>query len=92
MASSEFAQSWLSGSGLACVHAAPAPANLFAVGLAALAEAAADTVSSEAGQVLSQALGGRPRMITTLRPAEPGTDGAVSLLGTLQCRCIRQAV
>jgi uncharacterized protein (TIGR00297 family) len=47
--------------------------------LAALAEAAADTVSSEIGQVL----GGRPRMITTLRAADPGTDGAVSAIGTL---------
>lgn len=56
-----------------------APMPLFAVGLAALAEAAADTVSSEAGQVL----GGRPRMITTGRQVEPGTDGAISLAGTL---------
>jgi uncharacterized protein (TIGR00297 family) len=44
-----------------------------------LAEAAADTVSSEIGQVL----GGRPRMITTLRAVDPGTDGAISLAGTL---------
>lgn len=56
-----------------------APTALFAVGLAALAEAAADTVSSELGQVLSD----RPRMLTTLRPAEPGTDGAISVGGTL---------
>lgn len=55
------------------------PTILFSVGLAALAEAAADTVSSEIGQVF----GGRPRMITTLRAAEPGTDGAISLAGTL---------
>jgi uncharacterized protein (TIGR00297 family) len=62
------------------IPAAPqSPVPLFAVGLAALAEAAADTVSSELGQVLSS----RPRMITTLRLAEPGTDGAVSLAGTL---------
>lgn len=52
---------------------------LLAMPLAALAEAAADTVSSEIGQVL----GGRPRMITTLRTVEPGSDGAVSLAGTL---------
>jgi uncharacterized protein (TIGR00297 family) len=52
---------------------------IYAPGLAALAEAAADTVSSEIGQVL----GGRPRMITTLRAVDPGTDGAVSLAGTL---------
>jgi uncharacterized protein (TIGR00297 family) len=56
-----------------------APIALFAVGLAALAEAAADTVSSEIGQVL----GGRPRMITNLRRADPGTDGAISFAGTL---------
>jgi uncharacterized protein (TIGR00297 family) len=59
--------------------AGQAPTALFAVGLAALAEAAADTVSSELGQVLS----GRPRMLTTLRPAEPGTDGAISVGGSL---------
>ncbi len=54
------------------------PAAAFCLGLAALAEAAADTVSSELGQVLS----GSPRMITTLRAAAPGTDGAISLGGT----------
>jgi uncharacterized protein (TIGR00297 family) len=47
--------------------------------LAALAEAAADTVSSELGQVLSS----QPRMITTLRRADAGTDGAISVGGTL---------
>ncbi len=52
---------------------------LFTPMLAALCEAAADTVSSELGQVLNC----RPRMITTLRVMEPGTDGAVSLSGTL---------
>jgi len=46
--------------------------------LAALAEATADTVSSEIGQ----AFGGRPFLLATLRRVEPGTDGAVSLLGT----------
>jgi uncharacterized protein (TIGR00297 family) len=46
--------------------------------LAALAEAAADTVSSEIGQVL----GGWPVMLTTLRRVEAGTDGAISLAGT----------
>jgi len=58
---------------------AHAGALLLAMPLAALAEAAADTVSSEIGQVL----GSRPRMITTLRAVEPGTDGAVSAAGTL---------
>jgi uncharacterized protein (TIGR00297 family) len=46
---------------------------------AALAEAAADTVSSEMGQ----ALGGAPRLITTWRKVEPGTDGAITLAGTM---------
>ena len=56
----------------------PNHASALALCLAALAEAAADTVSSELGQVLS----GHPRMITTFRKAEPGTDGAISLGGT----------
>ncbi|MGA9584413.1 MAG: DUF92 domain-containing protein, partial [Terracidiphilus sp.] len=55
------------------------PAAAFCLGLAALAEAAADTVSSELGQVLS----GSPRMITTFQKAEPGTDGAISVGGTI---------
>ena len=46
---------------------------------AALSEAAADTVSSELGQ----AFGEQARLITTGRPVPPGTDGAVSLIGTL---------
>jgi uncharacterized protein (TIGR00297 family) len=50
------------------------------VGLvAALAEASADTVASELGEVL----GGQPLLITTLRRVPPGTDGAISLVGTL---------
>lgn len=55
------------------------PIPIFAVGLAALAEAAADTVSSEIGQVI----GGSPRMITTLRHADTGTDGAITFAGTI---------
>jgi len=47
--------------------------------LAAMAEATADTVSSEIGQ----AFGGRPVMLLTLRRVDPGTDGAVTLLGSL---------
>lgn len=52
---------------------------LLAAALAAMAEAAADTVSSEIGQVF----GGRPRMITTLRSVDPGTDGGITLAGSL---------
>lgn len=47
--------------------------------LAALAEATADTVSSEVGQ----ALGGPTWLLTNLRPVAPGTDGGVSLRGTI---------
>ena len=78
LVSDQMTQSWL-----ATAHwlptAAFAPTHLLVIGLAALAEAAADTVSSELGQVF----GGRPRMITTLRTAEPGQDGAISPVGTL---------
>lgn len=74
----QVAQSWQwSLSWLHLVRLAPNAVDI--AGLAALCEAAADTVSSELGQVLS----GRPRMITTLRVASPGTDGAISLGGTL---------
>ena len=49
------------------------------VAYACLAEAAADTISSEIGQVL----GGQPFLLTTLRRTTPGTDGAISAAGTL---------
>jgi len=52
---------------------------LLAGASAALAEAAADTVSSELGQVF----GGTPRLITTGRPVAPGSDGAITIAGTL---------
>jgi uncharacterized protein (TIGR00297 family) len=76
--SSDVVQSWFIDSNWFS-RASLAPMPTFAPMLAALAEAAADTVSSEIGQVI----GGRPRMITTLRSVEPGTDGGVSLIGTL---------
>jgi uncharacterized protein (TIGR00297 family) len=52
---------------------------MLAASLAAMGEAAADTVSSEIGQVF----GGTPRMITTLKAVERGTDGGITLAGTL---------
>jgi uncharacterized protein (TIGR00297 family) len=55
--------------------------------LAAMAEATADTVSSELGQVL----GGEPRLVSNLRRVPAGTDGAVSLAGTL-CGSVGAAV
>lgn len=63
---------WFSPGGIA-------PIPVYGPVLAALAEAAADTVSSEIGQ----ALRGHPRMITNLRRAEPGTNGAITVAGTL---------
>jgi uncharacterized protein (TIGR00297 family) len=78
LVSCEVAQSWLIDSHLVAPFGA-ASATIFAPMLAALCEAAADTVSSEFGQVF----GGRPMMLTTLRAVEPGTDGAISVAGTL---------
>jgi len=66
-------ESW---SGLEWASFLPLIAGWLAI--AALAEAAADTVSSEIGQVV----GGEPRLITTLRRVEPGTDGGVTFAGT----------
>ena len=77
LASNLLVQSWLIEHGR--VHNRIAPTVIFVLGLAALAEAAADTISSELGQVLS----GHPRLITTFRQAQPGTDGAISVGGTL---------
>jgi len=46
---------------------------------ASLAEVAADTLASEIGQVL----GGKPRLVTTWEAVPAGTDGAITLGGTL---------
>ena len=47
--------------------------------VAALAETTCDTVSSEAGKALEQ----NPRLIVSWQPVSAGTDGAISLPGTL---------
>ena len=47
--------------------------------VASLGAAFADTSESEIGQIF----GRTPRLITTLRKVPPGTDGAISLPGTL---------
>jgi len=78
LVSSAVAQSWQINQGWLGLANLGSSA-VFAAGLAALCEAAADTVSSELGQLLDS----RPRMITTLRVAEPGTDGAISYGGTM---------
>jgi uncharacterized protein (TIGR00297 family) len=59
---------------------APHLRDLYVLGYAAaVATAAADTCSSEVGK----AYGRRTFVLLTLRPAAPGTEGAVSLEGTL---------
>jgi uncharacterized protein (TIGR00297 family) len=58
--------------------APPGPALWFAAFVGALAAATADTWATEIG-VLNPT---PPRLLTTGRPAEPGTSGAVTLLGT----------
>jgi uncharacterized protein (TIGR00297 family) len=75
LATGEAAKIWLFGTHWLSHGLTP----LLAAALAALAEAAADTASSEIGQVF----GGRPRLITSLRSVDPGRDGAVSGLGTV---------
>jgi len=71
------------GAAALCATAAtvfPRQANTLMVGaMAALAEAAADTVSSEAGQSAAR----QARMILDFRPAPIGANGAVSVEGTL---------
>jgi uncharacterized protein (TIGR00297 family) len=52
---------------------------VFPAMVAALAEAAADTVSSEIGQVV----GGEPRMLTTWLEVPAGTDGGITVKGTV---------
>jgi uncharacterized protein (TIGR00297 family) len=64
--------------GIAGLCAGHVSAAAFAACIAALAEATADTVSSEMGQVLA----GSTWMITTRQKVPPGTDGGVSLAGT----------
>ena len=71
----------LGGAGLCALTAAAFPrhsAGLMVGAVAVLAEAAADTVSSEAGQ----AVAGQPRRITDFQRVPAGTNGAISLEGT----------
>jgi uncharacterized protein (TIGR00297 family) len=65
--------------GVAALVVAIGNAGWPVLALAALAEAAADTASSEIGM----AFPGKTVLITNLRSVPAGTDGAVSLFGTL---------
>jgi uncharacterized protein (TIGR00297 family) len=62
--------------GVAALFAA---AGRYEGSIAALAEAAADTVSSEIGQ----AAGGPARLLTTGRSVPAGTDGGITIVGTI---------
>ncbi len=65
---------------LAFLIAASPARELFVLAFVCVyATAAFDTISSEVGQ----ACGGRPVLITTLRPVPPGTDGGITWVGTL---------
>jgi uncharacterized protein (TIGR00297 family) len=56
------------------------PSETFAAAfVASLGAAFADTAESEVGQLARRT----PRLITTLRKVPPGTDGAISIPGTL---------
>lgn len=65
---------------LAAYTSADVFADVFAAAfVAALGAAFADTAESEIGQLY----GRTPRLVTNLRKVPPGTDGAVSVAGTL---------
>jgi uncharacterized protein (TIGR00297 family) len=69
----------VAGLGAVAALTYPMPGSLYVVVVvAALAEATADTLASELGEVL----GGPPFLVTTLVRVAAGTDGAVSLAGT----------
>ena len=65
--------------GIAALLVAVAPAGWPVIALAALAEAAADTSSSEIGM----AFPGKTVLITNLKSTPAGTDGGISLVGTM---------
>jgi len=65
--------------GYAATGHVPVPDAVFAYAFAgAVATAMADTLSSEIGGLFDG-----PRLVTTLRPVDPGTDGAVTWQGEL---------
>lgn len=72
----------LANLGVAGLCSAAGSTALLAACIAALAEAAADTVSSEMGQALAGTRLGTALLITTGRQVEAGTDGAISVAGT----------
>ena len=78
------ARNALANAGVAIVCAilaalTPYPAAFAAAFVASMGAAFADTAESEVGQLFR----GEPRLITTFAKVPPGTDGAISLPGTL---------
>lgn len=73
--------------GIAALIVAIAPQAWAVLALAALAEAAADTGSSEIGM----AFPGKTILITTFKVVPPGMDGAISLFGTFAA-CVGAAM
>jgi uncharacterized protein (TIGR00297 family) len=65
--------------GIAALMVAVAPAGWPVFALAALAEAAADTSSSEIGM----AFPGKTVLVTNFKATPAGTDGGISLIGTI---------
>jgi uncharacterized protein (TIGR00297 family) len=65
--------------GIAALVVAVAGSGWPVLALAALAEAAADTGSSEIGM----AFPGKTLLVTSFKPVPAGTDGGISLLGTI---------
>jgi len=75
----------------AVLYAARGEAWWLLVSAAAMAEAAADTVSSELGQAFSR----RALLITSFETVPPGTDGGISIRGTASgvlAACVMSAV
>jgi uncharacterized protein (TIGR00297 family) len=69
----------VAGLGAAAALTHPLAGSFYVVAVvAALAQATADTLASELGEVL----GGPPVLVTTFTRVTPGTNGAVSLAGT----------
>ena len=66
-----------------CAGRGPRDSVLMAACVAALAEATADTMSSEMGQVFAGSRWGRTLLITTGRPGAAGTEGGLRGAGTL---------
>ena len=64
---------------ICAILAATGSESFTAAFVASLGAAFADTAESEIGQLFSRT----PRLITTLQRVPPGTDGAISLPGTL---------